>query len=482
MSDPTPSIAVMSAPDIDSEVMGHFAALAGNAHLTILLGAGASAPCGLPTWDEFASRLAVLGGLVDGEDAARTLLSKQDPTIVLSAAREYSGENWSEHLNEALYGGLSTEAMPSALHLAAAGHYMASPDKTTLSTLNFDTLLESAVLAEGSPLVTIDIDGEDEAEDVPTVHHLHGAIFDGSAFSPVVDYHDFAELIAEKGAWQYEFLKNALRRGPLLLAGTSYRDPDIRHWLHLVLRREKPDYPAIVTIVREGLELDAESFQAIDKALAAEWKAIGLRALRMQDLTDAAIILRELQFAAAPNYRTPNARVLDLWEAHAKHFEQLQREYGESLAADAKQIEIALGADAHRGTLWLANGRGALARWATEGNHYHGLEHLKLVPTGHDSPWIAGEAIGTEEVKLKDVQRDHRVSPTWQSVLAIPIFVGDGYLPDVASAVLTVGLSENSEELVSRQEEWGDVTQELSNAWGTRLAKWSSFTQGTGIG
>lgn len=79
------SVWLMSAPDIDRIVMESFAALAGDAHLTVVLGAGASAPSGLPTWDEFSTRLAVLSGLVETMEAAEVLLGKQDPTIVLEA-------------------------------------------------------------------------------------------------------------------------------------------------------------------------------------------------------------------------------------------------------------------------------------------------------------------------------------------------------------------------------------------------------------
>lgn len=449
--------------------MGRFAALSSNSHLTIVLGAGASAPSGLPTWDQFARRLALLSGLVTTDEAASILLSKQDPTIVLEAAHAQAGEHWTSHLNQALYGDLPADPQPSPLHLAAAGHYLASRATTTLGTLNFDTLLESAISSEDTPLVVIDLEGDMDPA-VPTVHHLHGAVFEDIAHTPVVGYRDFAELIANEGAWQREFLSQALARGPLLLAGTSYRDPDIRHWLHLIIRDEKPAHPALVTIVREGLELDRNTFAAIDSALAFEWESIGLTALQMHDLADVAHLIRELKFAGRPGYRTPSERARQIWEAHTKKFSSLQSDYSEALATDASSVTQALGATAHRGTLWLANGRGNVARWATEGSRYRGVRDLKLVPTGHDSPWIAGEAISSEEVKLKDVEREQRVTPTWRSVLAIPVFVGDGTLPEFAAAVLTFGLSQRASALLDRQDDWWSVTEELSTAWGTRLS------------
>ena len=78
----------MSAPDIDQQILDQFAPLRADAHLTYLLGAGASAPSGLPTWEEFATRVAILSGLVERKSTAQALLTRQDPSIVLEAARK----------------------------------------------------------------------------------------------------------------------------------------------------------------------------------------------------------------------------------------------------------------------------------------------------------------------------------------------------------------------------------------------------------
>lgn len=450
--------------------MEGFAALSNDTSLTIVLGAGASAPSGLPSWDQFATRLAVLSGLVETDEAATMLLARQDPTIVLEAAHARSGSSWAAHLNDALYGASAAEASPSPLHLAAAGHFTAAPEATTLSTLNFDNLLESAVLTTGAPVVVIDTDGQVEPG-VPIVHHLHGAVFDGEEYSAVVGYNDFAELVADPRAWQREFLSSALRHGPLLLAGTSYRDPDIRHWLHLIERDEQPAFPALVTIVREGLGLDRDAFNAIRDALATEWESIGLQALTVQDLADVALVIRELRFVGRDGYAPPAERARQLWDAHTRRFAHLQQEYANQLEADTDTVTSALGVDAHRGTLWLANARGKLARWAQAGTRYTSARQLKLVPTGHDSSWIAGEAIGSEEVKLRDVERDPGVSPTWRSVLAIPVFASDGVHPDFATGVLTFGLAPSAATMQSQQENWSETATALSTAWGTRLSE-----------
>lgn len=235
--------------------MANFEKLAQDAHLTILLGAGASAPSGLPDWDEFACRLALRSGLVRSKTAATTLLSRQDHAFILEAAQSRSGEHWEEFLSEALYGGLAEDPEPSPLHFAAIGHYLQNRMNTTVATLNFDTLLERAIIENGEPLVSARYQKELAETVSPVVHHLHGIVSDGSAYEPIVGFCDYEELVARNDAWQRDFLSEALRSGPLFLAGTSYRDPDIRHWLHLIMRDEKPRHSALVAIVREGLGL-----------------------------------------------------------------------------------------------------------------------------------------------------------------------------------------------------------------------------------
>ena len=464
----------MSAPDIDQKVIDKFTALGGDTRLTFVLGAGASVPSGLPTWNELARRLVRSTGLARTDGAASALIDKdQDPTIALEAAHGLAGDTWAKHLNEALYGGLPAEGpSPSPLHLAAAGHWAAAPAHTRLATLNFDTLLESALLATPVSPVVVDVDGR-EFDDTVTVHHLHGAVFDGKVYNPTVGYRDFTKLIADPAPWQRAFLAEALRRGPLLLAGTSYRDPDIRHWLDGILHADsrKPKFPALVTIVREDLGLDRQSFGEIDDALEAEWRAIGLEVVTVQDFVDVAVVIRELHHVGRSGYRTPSERARDVWTAHRLQMTELQHSYAESLRGDAAAVADAIGAPVVRPTLWLANARGRLARWASDGVRYKGVGQLKLVPTGHDSPLIAGEAIGSEEIKLKDVPRDERVLPTWKSVLAIPIFASDGIHPDFATAVLTFGLSRVESTLMSRQHAWRGVAETLSKAWGTRLSE-----------
>lgn len=459
----------MSAADISSQALEPFAALAENPHLTFLLGAGASAPSGLPSWDELAIRLATASGLVRQEKYAQILMSREDPSIVLQAIQARSGPNWGELLHSALYGTTPQTFEPSPLHLAVAEHYLEHPHHTTLATLNFDVLLETAMQSAGIPLVFAGID-EIEEPLAPTVHHLHGAVFEGSAYSPVVGYQDFANLVAEQSPWQLDFLKRALLRGPLLIAGSSFRDPDIRHWLHVIMRDNELEHRPLVTVVREGLGVDRRTFAAIQDALIAEWESIGITAVTMEDFSDIAFIVRELQHLARPNYRAPRDRAHALWSALRTHFTPLQDEFTRSLTKDAEHVAKTLNLNVQRATLWIANGRGKLARWSTAGTTYNKTTDLKLVPIGHDSPWIAGESIASEEVKIKATKRAPGIHPHWRSVLAIPLIIGDRETPMFAAAVITFGLSQPASKLLERQSEWTEMAAVVAARWGSRLS------------
>lgn len=451
--------------------MDRFANLSGNPHLTLLLGAGASAPSGLPTWDEFAIRIAVESGLVASRRAAKILLEKQDQTILLEAAKQKSGNEWDALLFRSLLGDLDDGTLsPSSLHFAAAGHYLANPATTTLGTLNYDTLLEDALLNATQSSVRIGLDAGRPMSSEPTVYHLHGALIDGTAYDPIVTFSDYAELVQDEYAWQFTFLTDALSRGPLILAGTSYRDPDIRQWMHEILREDAVPFGALVTIVREGLGLSRDDFGLIKDALVTEWESIGMTAVPMEDLADVARVVRELNYVGKPDYETPSARAKRVWRAHEVRFQELQREYAKLLGKSTRALEGVLGTPAHRATLWLANGEGQIARWATGETAYLSMDVLKLVPTGHDSTWIAGEALAAEEVKLKEHRREGRVQPTWRSVLALPITVGDGVHPDFATAVLTFGLDEKVGKIVEATEHWAPVAEDLISTWRATLS------------
>lgn len=464
----------MSAHDIDDQDLAPFVELARKGHLTMLLGAGASVPSGLPSWDEFATRLLVSSGAVEQQRHAELLVGRQDPSIALEAARVSAGTAWNHCLAEALYQGV--EPQPASLHLAVAGHYVATgPSRTTLATLNFDVLLELAIEHDVGANVYVVFEGEG-ALDEYRVSHLHGAVFPPSlpkplAIEPVVTFSDLADLVASENAWQYQFLRNALDRGGLLIIGSSYRDPDIRHWLHLVMTRgSKPTNAAFVMLVREALDIGRKDFDAMRGALATEWEALGLSVVTLQDFADAASIVRELQHLGVAGYRSPASRAKEVWKAHARRMARLQPVYSNKLRRDARYLSSETGTSVRNATLWLADGGGQVARWSSQDRLYRRVGELRRVASGYDSDWYAGQALGAEKIVVKDRDPTRELTRSWRSVLAIPVYVGDGSLPEFASAVVTFGLSITREHYLQRQDKWDSLATEIATQWGTRLS------------
>lgn len=95
----------------------------------------------------------------------------------------------------------------------------------------------------------------------------------------------------------------------------------------------------------------------------------------------------------------------------------------------------------------------------------------KRVPTGHDSPWTAGEALSSEIVRLKDVDHHRGSKPHWQSVLAIPVFAERDGTPPFATAVLTFGLARSVSSVRERQPEGRQTIEDLSAIWGARISE-----------
>lgn len=459
----------MSAPDLTAELMASFRDSGGDRHVTLLLGAGASTSSGLPGWDELATRLLLKSGSVKSEGAAQRLVARQDPLLVAEAARNALGPRWDQGVRAALYQGLD-DLVPSSLHLAAAGHALAgSSQDTTLVTLNFDTLLEDAVR----------IDGGDEAAEsrvdsvrpagAHVVHHLHGVASLSKSEDVILTLSDFNELLGNPGCWQQELLSDAALQGAIVIAGTSYRDPDVRRWLHVALSAAPDTNAALVLLARQAFDVTRAEFEQIRGALAEQWSAAGLTAVIVEDYTDAAQIIRELRYVHDPSYRSPQERATSLWDAHAAQFGALQKGYSDQLADDAATLRDAFDVDHLNVTLWLADGAGSVARYAAQDRLYRSVEDLRHVPSGHDSAWIAGNALGAEDIVFQNI--GDGTTSRWGTVFAVPIRVEYSGHPDIATAVISVGLPGVAEKYFESRAMWFYAALDIANAWSERLAK-----------
>ncbi|ABM10367.1 hypothetical protein M707_22565 [Arthrobacter sp. AK-YN10] len=436
-------------------------------HTTFLLGAGASVTSGLPGWDDFATRLLIQSGSVASPETAEILLARQDPLIAVEAARVSFGDRWQQKLRIALYEGV-TSLKPSPLHLAVVGHFLSGDDAdTSLATLNFDTLLEQAIERETGEEVISHVENATDHMQY-RVHHLHGVITPQRADAVILTLTDFSDLIADTESWQLDYLESALDKGVLIIAGTSYRDPDVRQWLHAALRKKPLKHDAMVLLARQSFAVSKDQFAEIRSALSDQWRAVGLQPVLLEDHSDAAQIIRELRHVTLPSYLSPQQRSRLLWEAHTRRFQDLQSTHVDQLERDASTMREALDVDRLNLTLWLANGEGELVKWAAQDRVYRDLAALRTVSTGHDSEWIAGKALGVDEVLIQDLPDD----PTrrWRSVLAAPIPVPHPDFPAHSAAVLTLGLPEEASRYDASSMMWAGSLAEIADQWGLELS------------
>ncbi|WP_226802172.1 hypothetical protein [Corynebacterium casei] len=152
-----------------------------------------------------------------------------------------------------------------------------------------------------------------------------------------------------------------------------------------------------------------------------------------------------------------------------RNFDQLQAQYVHELSKNAEMLKQIFNVEKLDLTIWLSNGDGGLVRWASQDRTYRTLDALRVVETGHDSPWIAGQALAKDDQVVRDLTQH----PTrrWKSVVAFPLPVAHPQLPMVSSAVITVGLPIEQQGYEGDSEIWADVVGEIANEWAFRLYK-----------
>lgn len=459
----------MSAADLDDETIDELRPLAVD-RLSLLLGAGASTGAGLPGWDALAVDLLVRSGVAQDKDEASAFLARQDAMLASEAAKAFAAD-FPTALRSALYGD-DDEPEPAVLHLAAAALAASSdPGMVQLHTLNFDSLLEAALrraLDEfGRP---VDVHERAESAQGPAgcyvVNHLHGLLPADPAVPGrgiVLTLSDFVELGAQPRPWQVSALQDSVQKGPLVLAGTSYRDPDIRQWLNDAGR----DHEVVVLLAREALGLDRETFSRLKPALEAQWRAIDVRPVTFQDHADAAQALRELRHVNEAGYRSPRQRSHAVWAIQEASFTDRQVEHNSQLQVDVERLRMYLGSDANV-TLWLADGDGRLARWAAPDRVYVDPARLRRVEVGFDSAWVAGQCLGRDDLLAVDLDGPRGATQRWRSVVAAPIAVEVAGGPAFSSAVLTSASPQALEELDA--DTWQVTLFELADEWSARLS------------
>lgn len=465
----------MAGIDLKDEHLDLLAEVASAGQVGVLLGAGASMASGLPDWNGLAVRVLRESGAIPDEQTAQDFLARQDPLLAVEAAKILSAD-WTGQLRKALYPA-GDQHLPSALHLAA-GTLIAKRRRdgqdSTAFTLNFDLLLEEALRAALDELeVAVQVTTRARAQrsgprHTVEVQHLHG-VLGPAAHDPaegiVLSLSEFNELGARSNPWQVAALQEAITAGPFVVAGTSYRDTDVRQWLHDVLRQLDPPQPVYALIAREGLGLTRTQFDAVREVIQRQWEAIGVQAVLVQDHSDAAQLLWELPEMRQPDYRPPARRIERFWAQITDRFGELQEEHAALLETDLEQLQD-LGARSTL-TLWLADDQGELVRWAAYDRIHRSLSMLRTVPLGHDSSWVAARATARNSPEQIHLDQDSG-SPRWQSVVAAPVLVQLPGGPNLPVGAVSAACSTTLPTEVFNQ--WQERVQDIAEDWSERLA------------
>lgn len=466
----------VSAAEIGPETINLLGSLDVEAHVGVLLGAGASAAAGLPDWNTFAVELLTTSGAITDRATAKAFLAEQDPAIVAEAAKNAASSEWSTLLKTALYG--EAPASPAPLHNATAalagalGH-----DAISLFTLNYDNLLEVALhdvleeLGHSTEVFPRRSARPRASRGNFEVHHLHGYLPPDAddATSVILTLSDYNVLGQQNPAWQASALAESVQKGPLILAGTSYRDPDIRQWIHH-LTSDDSGAEVLVFLAREGMKLDRVQFRHIENALKAQWSALGVQVIATHDYEDAAQALRELPHINELGYQVPSARAATQWEKQLADFSTWQRADSEELEHDLKTLREQL-PNFDNLTLWLADGEGGLVRWSANDRIYRHPDHLRRAVPGHDSAWIAGQCLGRNDILVKQVDKPASTARL-HSVAAAPVVPELPGGPPLPSGVISAASTSPTEDVLV--DEVDAAFAELSEKWSLRLQERST--------
>lgn len=458
----------MTAAELGAEVLSELSSIDVSGHIGILLGAGASAAAGLPDWDTLAVDLLTRSNAIADEETAHAFLARQDPALSAEAARASAGDRWDSILRDALYSS-TPNISPAPLHSAAAQFVLdKSPQELGLFTLNYDPLQEIAIrsaLAEGGRGEEVFSRGTSSPR-APAgqyeVHHLHGFFgpTSASADSVVLTLSDYNQLGMQPRPWQVAALQDSLQRGPLILAGTSYRDPDVRQWIHDTASTATGTN-VVVFLARQGLSLDHQQFELVKPALTAQWAALGVKVVATHDYDDAAQGLRELRALGDPDYAPPKVRAARLWQAHADNFTRLQQAHSDALAADLDTLRALL-PTARKLTLWICDEHAQLVRWAANDVRYRAPSELRRISPGADSPWTAGACLGRNEMLVQTVPAQSATG-RWAAVAAMPLVVSIPGGPDLPCGVISAATTEPFGE--DAADEVNEIFAELSEKW-----------------
>lgn len=471
-------------------------------HLSILVGAGASAPAGLPTWERLVTRLISEGSGRETDKVAQRLIDTQGYLLAAEAAFEPEAESLERRkkVAAALYGSPGRRRFyPSRLHQAVAKLALCSLERgnqVELFTTNYDGLLEEAVneaLGDGGPACQPRCRWRNPRRpDVVPVHHIHGYLDaeDETADSDdvVVGSLDYERIAQASWDWPGEELGAALAKGPILFVGTSLTDPNLLRILAKLRNRHDHGRDGgednTLLLAWQGLGVGEDDRERFGHLLDNLWRRYRIKAVLLDDYSDLTLFLHETaQVTANPDHLpAPGKRVASFHDQVMSHFEvlrgvfadELQRDLGGGLAkvlGEGKGYEQTL-------SLWLSDGHGRIWLVGSTGKSRGDGDDLYWRRDNHGDGWITPLAMAWDAARASAPQRTPEDGPEgeaadgpgrWRSVGAAPLRLPLEGGPPVAVGALSYGTTRPWDEQDPVFRQAGTILEE------ELVAKWEAL-------
>lgn len=445
-----------SAPPLSDMVT----ALAAAPDLTLVVGAGASAEAGLPSW----------GGLLRTllDRAARTQLSLADaplraqwvdeilagesPLGAAAVAQALAGDALREWIPEALYLGEPHAFQPGPIAREIVRLRAALGTDLRILTTNYDDLIEQAFADSELDVEAVPFVGPGGPRGARTdarhqrVSHLHGYLpRSGAAAGRIVLTEDDYQGVTQDD-WQGADVGGALLNSTCLFIGSSLTDPNLLRYLYRTAGSGSPTHYAIFT--RQDAyrrETPGAVVAARERALSERWRRSNVEIVFVDHYVEIAQALAEIAMARqlGEDYILLPDR-LAAWHADVvrellgaddeRAFARSQDTWREALidALDTGlQTAAGLGFDAGDevlgATLWLAGADGStLTSWAMTDRVHRDARTLDPVPVEEHSRWVAVRAFtrGAALAEPRDVYASR-----WRYVRGLPLFTSGDRLP-----------------------------------------------------
>jgi NAD-dependent SIR2 family protein deacetylase len=434
--------------------------LAATPDLTLVVGAGASAEAGLPSWKGLLRTLLDRAGQVKlalDDDAIREqwveeILTSESPLGAAAVAQALASAELGEWIPEALYLGDPAAFHPGPIAREIVALRAALGTRLRILTTNYDDLIEQAFADSGTLVEAVPFVGPggpatgltDEGHQ--RVTHLHGFLSRSGAVSgEIVLTEDDYQRVAQDD-WQSADVGGALLNSTCLFIGSSLTDPNLLRYLHRTAGLGSPTHYAIFTrqdAYRPGTP--AAVVTARERALLDRWRRTNVEIVFVDHYMEIAQALAEIATARrrGDGYEQLPER-LAAWHATVAHdllsaddprgFAPAQDAWRETLI-DALETGLRtagdLGYDAGDevlgATLWLIDATGTtLTGWANTDRVHRDARTLDPVPIEEHSRWVAVRAFtrGAVLAEPRDVYASR-----WRYVRGLPLFTHADRLP-----------------------------------------------------